>query len=119
MNADTFSAIDIIKTMKESDWKIFKRIKEKAIQTFCEQALEEFEGVITDETKRAHDRYLMLYKMVRERDRQMESLFDGHSRSRAPLQLLVLRREGLADEELLGMLSEEFRASTDPDNLEW
>ena len=49
----------------------------------------------------------------------MESLFDGHSRSRAPLQLLVLRREGPADEELLGMLSEEFRASTDPDNLEW
>ncbi|MFL1465347.1 hypothetical protein ACQUWM_01660 [Marinobacter sp. DUT-3] len=32
--------------MKESDWKKFKVIKEKAIEQFCTQALDEFEEVM-------------------------------------------------------------------------
>ncbi len=32
--------------MKESDWKIFKQIKEQAIQLFCKNALSEYETII-------------------------------------------------------------------------
>ncbi len=68
--------------MKESDWKIFKKIKEN-------------------------------------RDKQMALIFDGHSRSKAHLQLLAMRGEGLVDEELLSQLSEEFIEQTDPARLNW
>ena len=105
--------------MKESDWKIFKQIKQKAIETFCRQALDEFEDVITNSSEHVHDRYLRLYELVHNRDKQIQLLFDDHSRSKAPLQLLALRNQGLVDEELLGKLSEEFRESTDPERHKW
>lgn len=105
--------------MKESDWKIFKQIKEKAIELFCSRVLREFDGVIMNENDNAHDRYLLLYRLVHDRDKQMQLLFDGHSRSRAPLQLLAIRGEGLADETLLGKLSGELLEATDPKRNNW
>jgi hypothetical protein len=56
--------------MKESDWKIFKKIKEQAIEQFCSNALEEFDGVINDNKEHVHNRYLLLYKLVQNRDKQ-------------------------------------------------
>ncbi|WP_203141618.1 hypothetical protein [Marinobacter mangrovi] len=57
--------------MKESDWKTFKVIKEKAIERFCSQALEEFEEVISNTEEHVHNRYLLLYKLVQNRDKEM------------------------------------------------
>lgn len=102
--------------MKESDWKIFKKIKEKAIERYCSNALQEFREVIEDEEEHPHNRYLLLYKLIRNRDKQIQLLFDGHSRSNAPLQLLAIRRENLVEEELLKKMSEDFLESTDPKN---
>ena len=107
------------KYMKESGWKIFKKIKEKAIEQLCQAALYEFRAAMDKESEPVHDRYLLNYKLVQKRDRQMSLLFDGHSRYKAPLQLLAIRREGLADEALLEKLSEEFRDQTDPKKLDW
>lgn len=104
--------------MKESDWKIFKQIKEKAIERFCEIALNEFAEVIDDDKEHVHNRYLLLYQLVQNRDKEMELLFDGHSRSKAQIQLLFIRREGLCDEQLLKKLSEEFLRDTDPKRIE-
>ena len=105
--------------MKESDWKVFKIIKEKAIDKFCQIALAEFEEVIQDESQSAHERYTLNYRLVQNRDKQMSLLFDGQSRSKAPLQLLAIRGEGLTDEELLAKLSEEFLSQTDPKRVKW
>jgi len=98
----------------ESDWKIFKKIKDKAIEIFCEQSLAEFRQAMDDEKNHIHNRYLLNYQLVRNRDKQMALLFDGHSRSKASLQLLAIRSEGLADEELISKLSDDFRRVTDP-----
>ncbi len=49
----------------------------------------------------------------------MSLLFDGHSRSKAWLQLLAIRGEMLADESLVAKLSEEFRNQTDPIKRVW
>jgi hypothetical protein len=100
--------------MKESDWQKFKVIKEKAIERFCTQALNEFEETISNTGESAHDRYLQLYKLVRNRDKEMALIFDGHSRSKAPIQLMVIRSHGLTDEVLLAELSDELRDQTDP-----
>jgi len=49
----------------------------------------------------------------------MQLLFDGHSRSKALIQLLAIRSAGLADEKLLNKLSAEFWEATDPDRDNW
>ena len=103
--------------MKESDWKIFKEIKENAIQAFCNIALDEFEAVIKEKNENAQEAYILLYRLVINRDKHMAQLFDDHSRSKAPLQLLAIRGEGLADEALLRKISEEFLQQTDPKSV--
>lgn len=105
--------------MKESDWKIFKQIKEKAIERFCNLVLEEFREVIDDRETHVHNRYLLLYKLVNNRNKHMALLFDGQSRSKASLQLLAIRNDNLADEELLSKLSDDFLEETDPKRLNW
>jgi hypothetical protein len=105
--------------MKESDWKIFQRIKERAIELYCGSALEEFGEVIKDEGEHVHNRYLLLYKLVQNSDKQMRLLFDDHSRSKAFLQLLAIRGEGLADEALLSKVSDELLQATDPKRHNW
>lgn len=105
--------------MTESDWKIFKQIKEKAIEMFCEIALSEFRECMDDESTHIHNRYLLNYKLVQNRNKKMSLLFDGHSRSNAWLQLLAIRGEGLADEGLLSKITDEFREKTNPIRHEW
>lgn len=105
--------------MKESDWKIFKVIKENAIQLFCDKALSEYEELIKNKSNDAHGTYTDLYQMVIKRDKQMALLFDGHSRSKASLQLLAIRSKDLADDDLLKKLSDEFFKQTDPSQINW
>jgi len=62
-----------------------------------------------------HNKYLLLYKLLQKRDKQMVLLFGEHSRSKAGLQLIAIRSEGLADETLLAKLSDDFREETDPE----
>ena len=105
--------------MKESDWKAFAIIKDKAIENFCQIALDEFREAMDDENEHIHNRYLLNYKLVQNRNKKMSLLFDGHSRSKAWLQLLAIRGEGLANEDLLAKLSDEFREETDPTKHGW
>ncbi len=103
--------------MKESDWKIFKEIKNKAIEAYCTQALEEFAEIIEDEKEHVHNRFLLIYKLAKNRDKQMNLIFDYDSRSKASIQLLLIRGEGLADDQLLKRLSDDFLKETDPSRL--
>src|SRR5690606_17062176 len=103
--------------MKESDWKIFKRIKEKALEKYCSNALADFSRIINNEKEHVHNRYLELYGLVQKRDEELVRLFDEHSRSKAEMQLRLIRKAGLAYEELLGKLSDEFFKFTDPERL--
>ena len=100
--------------MQESDWKKFKKIKENALEAFCTKALKEFNEVIHNDSDTVYQRYQSLYQLVKNRDKQMTRMFDEHSRSKATLQLLAIRDKGLADEQLLSELSEEFLKSTNP-----
>jgi len=105
--------------MIESDWKIFKQIKEKAIELFCTKALHEFEVIITDKNEHVHDRYARLYKQVKKTDKRMAQIFNDHSRSKATMQLIAIRSENLAEEKLLSKLSGEFLENTDPKRFNW
>jgi len=82
-------------------------------------ALSEFRECIDDDSSHIHNRYLLNYRLVQNRDKKMGLLFDGQSRSKAKIQLLALRGEGLADIDLLSSLSDEFREQTDPKKYGW
>jgi len=105
--------------MKESDWKVFTAKKDKAIEQYCTVALEETQEVVSDHKKHVHERYLFLYKLLQNSNKKMALLFDDHSRSKAWIQLIAIRSEGLADEALLSKLSDEFRDKTDPEKHGW
>ena len=100
--------------LRESDWKLFTKIKDDAIEQFCEKSFSEFREILEDESKTVHERYLQHFKAVINKDKQMSLVFDGHSRSKAWLQMLFIRRAGLANENLLSQLSDEFVEQTDP-----
>jgi len=108
-----------MKKISESDWKVFKKIKVKAIELFCNNALSEFEEVIKDKTGGSHEAYTLLYRLVQNRDKQMSLIFDGQSRSKDPMQLLAMRGEGLVEKELLDQLSEEILEWSDPARVNW
>ena len=98
----------------ESDWKKFKKIKEKALEKFCGEALYDFEEAITDKKATNHGKYLHLYKLVENYDKNLGNIFNGNSRSKAHLQLTLMRSEGLVEDEDLLNLSGDFQELTKP-----
>ena len=99
---------------KESDWKIFKVIKQQALEEYCRHTLAEAQRIISDSSASSHDGYLELYRHIQKCDKQLGNAFDPHSRSRAPMQLMLLRKLGLVPNEALSKLSAEMQESTKP-----
>jgi hypothetical protein len=94
-------------SIPESDWKRFKQVKAVALERFCEGVLSECQEVIEDRGQSAHERYLQLFRLTRERDKELAAAFDHHSRSKALTQLIAMRRLGvITNEELAGFSSE-------------
>ena len=102
--------------MKESDWKIFKRVKEKALERFCATSISDIEEAIKGDIDSFHGKYIYIYRLLENADKCLSILFDDHSRSKAPLQLALLRSEGLIEEDELEGLSDELRKSTEPND---
>ncbi len=106
--------------IKESDWKIFKKIKEEAINQYCENCLSEYADIIAGSSKSVHEKYLYLYRIVENNNKKMDLIFgDRTSRSKAFLQLLAMRGESLANQELVSQLSPEFQEMTSPERVTW
>ena len=77
-----------MRDIKESDWKIFKRVREVALERFCERVLDEIGRIGSDATRSKRQRYVAIYRLVRERDKEINPIFDHLSRSRrAPVGL--------------------------------
>jgi hypothetical protein len=84
----------------EPDWKHLRWLKPLALDRFCERVLAESTAVIQDESLSAHERYLRLYELMRERDRTLARTFDDLRRSTAIEQLAYMHRlELLSDVE--------------------
>lgn len=66
--------------IKESDWKLFRRFHPVALGRFCEQVLKDSEIIIAAENQNHHERYLELYKLVSERDKELDRLFNDFRR---------------------------------------
>jgi len=94
--------------IKESDWKVFKRLRELALERFCERILGEIAGISSDGAKSNHERYLAIYRLVRERNKEIEPIFDHLRRSTAVQQICSFRFHDLMTEEELRQFSPEL-----------
>jgi hypothetical protein len=94
----------------ESDWRRFRELRVKLLERYCSRVLQEVAAASQAPEGSAHERYLHVFGLVRERDRELADAFDAYRRSTAIMQLQIMRRMGLLTEEELGLFSEETRA---------
>jgi hypothetical protein len=71
----------------ESDWKLFRRVREPALERLCERVLDEVEAIRIDASRSHHERYRSLFALLRKRDAQIARAFDDPSRSQMIIQL--------------------------------
>ena len=89
----------------EADWKVFRQLREVALQRFCERVLEEARAVSSDASKSAHRRYLDLYRIIQDRDSEIADAFNAPRRSQAILQLAMIHARGLLEPAELARFS--------------
>jgi hypothetical protein len=61
--------------IKESDWKIFKELRPLALQRYCERVMEDVDKIIHVSERDAHERYIEMYKIVRDGDKRLPDIF--------------------------------------------
>lgn len=65
----------------ESDWKVFRELRELALDRFCRRVLDEVEDIRTDASNTHHARYLRVYRLLQERDEALALAFNDPRRS--------------------------------------
>lgn len=91
----------------ERDWKHLRKVHRLALERYCERVLQECAAILSDSGSTAHERYLKLYRITRERDRELAEAFDDMRRSRATVRLVAMRQLGVVtDEEMEGFTPE-------------
>jgi len=94
--------------IKESDWKIFKGLRELALERFFERVLDEVARISSDSGKTNRERYGALYELMSERDKEIEPIFDHLRRSTAVRQICAFRSEDLMTDRELRQFSPEL-----------
>src|SRR3954467_10049675 len=94
----------------EADWRRFKEVHTKLLERYCSRILDEVVAASQSSDCSAHERYLKVYKLLRNRDKQMANAFNDFRRSTAIMQLVIMRRMKLLTDEELALFSEQTRA---------
>jgi len=95
--------------LPESDWRRFKEVRAKLLERYCNRIWGEVSNLAQSSEGTSHDRYIKLYKLVKDRDKQMAIAFDDFRRSTAVMQLGIMRRMKLLTDDELGLFSEQTR----------
>ncbi len=98
-------------TIAEADWKVLRRVHPLALERYCERVLAEIERVTHNNAQSTHQRYLDIFKIVEQRDREMASIFNDPKRSNALTLLARIRSFGLLTEDEFSGLSPETRSA--------
>lgn len=93
----------------ESDWQVFRELREVALDRYCERALARVEELCAGSSEDAHDRYLRVSRFLRDRDESLSRMFDDPRRSRMLVQLAALHADDLLEPEELDRFTQETR----------
>jgi hypothetical protein len=52
----------------ESDWKLFRDLRDIALERFCKRILNEVHTIVRDGSRTYHERYLDAFRLWRRRD---------------------------------------------------
>jgi len=81
----------------ESDWKIFRELREVALERFCKRVLDDVPRFRADTGQSHHQRYLELFRWLGERNEEMADAFDDPRRSQMLWQLAAIYVHGLLE----------------------
>ncbi len=103
----------MLKDIKEADWKKYRVVHKAALERFCDKVLSEIQYFAGERERSSHERYLEIYKRIKERDKELSGLFDPMKRSTAVFQLAGLRYHKLVSDDGFARFSEELRESVE------
>jgi hypothetical protein len=95
----------------EPDWKILQSIKPQALERFCEKVTLDIEKINTDPTTSFHQKYLAIYSLINEQDKDLAFIFNDLCRSNTIVRLIAMRSHKLLTEAEFGQFSQETRES--------
>ncbi len=93
----------------EADWKVFRRLREVALERFCERILGQVVSASSDASKSFHERYLSVWRLLQKHDKQLAEAFNNPRRSDAFPQLTLMYSLGLIEEQELQKLTPDTR----------
>jgi hypothetical protein len=96
-------------SIPETDWKIFRQLHEVWLDRYCSKVNDETKRLLSKPGLRPYDRYLELYKFIRDKDKELGSAFDDFRRSTARLQIRIIKNLGVITDEELNRFSESTR----------
>lgn len=97
--------------IRESDWKIFRELRTAALERFCQRVLDEITKINSQSNQGSHNRYLAVYKLLKDRDEELGDAFNNPRRSDAIRQLALIHFHNLLDEKEFMRFSAEARTS--------
>jgi hypothetical protein len=97
--------------ISESDWKLFRQLRPRALDRFCQRVLDEVSRLTADTDKSSHERYLAVFKLLQQRDDELADTFNNPRRSTALLQLARMFFQELLTAEELACFSPDARSS--------
>jgi hypothetical protein len=97
--------------ISESDWKIFRQLREVWLDRYCTRVNEQVKRLLSKPGLSSHDRYLKVYRLIHEKDKELGFAFNDFRRSTATRQIRIIKSLGVINEEELGRFSESTRAS--------
>ncbi len=100
-----------MRNFPESDWKKLRALKPNALDRFCARVLDRLQTTITPlPQQNAHQKYLDVWRIMREDDELLSILFDTWRRSNANIMFMGWVNHGLMTEEEFNAFSDETRA---------
>lgn len=97
------------RSVPERDWKVFRELREVALERLCERGLGEAKAVIENPDKTHHQRFLELYKVLVDLNRDIGRSFDGPKRSAMIAQLSYIHSLGVLEADELARFSDGTR----------
>ena len=105
--------------IKESDWKLFRRLHKVALERFCERVLKEIQAAAVGRKEGYHDAYLKVFALIRDNDKTIANTFNDPRRSNALMLLANIKHEGLLTAAELDQFSPEARRAIEAIENVW
>ena len=96
-----------MRVISERDWKIFRELHTVALERLCERILVEARTEIERADKSPHQKFLSLFKLIRERNADLAKAFNDFRRSTALGQIGIIHSMGLLKADELHRFSPE------------